>query len=36
MLESVPENLVDEIWTDGRPALSNATIYPLELKFTGR
>ena len=34
-LKSISENLVDLIWTEGRPPLSNATIYPLELKFTG-
>jgi len=35
-LKSVSKNLVDLIWTEGRPPLSNATIYPLELKFTGK
>ncbi|CAH3190793.1 unnamed protein product [Porites evermanni] len=35
-LKSVGENLVDEIWTAGRPPLSNATIFPLEMKFTGK
>lgn len=35
-LKSISENLVDLIWTEGRPPLSNATIYPLELKFTGK
>ena len=35
-VKSIPKNLVDLIWTKDRPALSNATIYPLELKFTGQ
>lgn len=35
-VKSISENLVDLIWTEGRPALSNATIYPLEMKFTGK
>ncbi|XP_015780858.1 PREDICTED: probable Xaa-Pro aminopeptidase P [Acropora digitifera] len=34
-LMSVSKNLVDEIWKEGRPSLSNATIFPLEMKFTG-
>ena len=34
-LKSVGENLIDEIWTAGRPPLSNATIFPLEIEFTG-
>ena len=34
-LKSISKNLVDLIWTEDRPPLSNATIYPLELKFTG-
>lgn len=32
---SVSKNLVDEIWKEGRPSLSNATIFPLGMKFTG-
>lgn len=32
---TVSKNLVDEIWKEGRPSLSNATIFPLEMKFTG-
>ncbi|KAL9976354.1 hypothetical protein ACROYT_G013647 [Oculina patagonica] len=35
-LKTVSENLVDAIWTDGRPPMSNATIFPLEIKFTGK
>ncbi|KAJ7331094.1 Xaa-Pro aminopeptidase 2 [Desmophyllum pertusum] len=35
-LKSVSENLVDAIWTNGRPPLGNATIYPLGIKFTGK
>ncbi|KAK2556842.1 putative Xaa-Pro aminopeptidase P [Acropora cervicornis] len=35
-LMSVSKNLVDEIWKEGRPSLSNATIFPLEMKFTGK
>lgn len=35
-LKSTSKNLVDLIWTEGRPPLSNATIYPLELEFTGQ
>lgn len=35
-LEPVPSNLVDKIWTVGRPALSNAKIFSLEMKFTGK
>lgn len=35
-LKSISKNLVDLIWTEDRPPLSNATIYPLEFKFTGK
>lgn len=35
-LKSVAKNLVDEIWTVGRPPLSNASIFPLEIKYTGK
>lgn len=35
-LLSVSKNLVDEIWKEGRPSLSNATIFALERKFTGK
>lgn len=26
---------MDEIWTEGRPPLSNATIFVLEMRYTG-
>ncbi|XP_068700264.1 xaa-Pro aminopeptidase 1-like [Montipora foliosa] len=35
-LLSVSKNLVDEIWKEGRPSLSNATIFALEFQFTGK
>ncbi|RMX55174.1 hypothetical protein pdam_00018932 [Pocillopora damicornis] len=35
-LTAVTENLVDEIWTEGRPPLSNATIFVLEMRYTGK
>lgn len=35
-LTAVSKNLVDEIWTEGRPPLSNATIFVLEMEYTGK